>query len=43
MRGNRSTEGEPGYHQLLHARPARGESTPVWGSCASAPAQPSRV
>jgi hypothetical protein len=24
MRGNRSTEGEPGYHQLLHARPARG-------------------
>jgi hypothetical protein len=36
MRGNRSTEGESGYHQLLHARPARGQSTPVCGSCASA-------
>jgi hypothetical protein len=41
MRGNRSTEGEPGYHQLLHAHPARANSTPVCGSCASAPALPS--
>ena len=28
MRGIPSTEDEPGYRQLLHARPARAQSTP---------------